>query len=84
MVTLTSVSTELATYKLDLVGVQEIRWDKRGNHKSRELYLFLWKRKQKSSIGNRIFVHHGRVSPVKKVEFVSDMMTYAVLKRSLV
>jgi len=28
VVTLTSVSTELATYKLDLVGVQEIRWDK--------------------------------------------------------
>jgi len=33
---------------------------------------------------NRIFVHHGRVSPVKRVEFVSDMMSYAVLKRSLV
>ena len=48
----------------------------RGNHKSRDLYLFLWKRKQKSPIGNRFFV--------KRVEFVSDRMSYAVLKRSLV
>jgi len=41
-------------------------------------------RKGKSSIGNRTFVHHGRVSPVKRVEFVSDGISYAVLKRSLV
>jgi hypothetical protein len=27
---LTTAARELAIYKLDLVGVQEIRWDKRG------------------------------------------------------
>jgi exonuclease III len=27
---LNTVSGELATYKLDLVGVQEVRWDKGG------------------------------------------------------
>ena len=53
---------------------------KRGNHKSRELYLFLRKRKRKSSIGNRVFVHHERISPVKRVEFVSDRMSYALLE----
>jgi len=34
---------------------------------------------QKSSIGNRIFVHHRMVSALKRVEFVSDRMSYIVL-----
>ena len=46
--------TELARYKLDLVGVQEARWDKGGTERVRDFIFFLWKRKRKSS-GNRIF-----------------------------
>jgi len=42
--------------------------------------FFLWKRKQKSLIENRIFVHHSIVSLVKRVEFVSDRMSYVVIK----
>jgi hypothetical protein len=34
---LTAATTELARYKLDLVGVQEVRRDKRGHGKSRGL-----------------------------------------------
>ena len=34
---LTAAARELARYKLDLVGVQEVRWDKRGHSKSRGL-----------------------------------------------
>ena len=34
---LTAVARELARDKLDLVGVQEITWEKRGHSKSREL-----------------------------------------------
>ena len=34
---LTAAARELARYKLDLVGVQEVRWDKGGNGKSRGL-----------------------------------------------
>ena len=51
---LTAAARGLARYKLDLVGVQEVRWENWGHHKSRGLYFFLWKRKRKSSIGNRI------------------------------
>ena len=40
----------------------------RGHSKSRGLKFFLWKRKQKSSNGNRTFVHHRIVSAVKRVE----------------
>jgi hypothetical protein len=36
------------------------------------IIFFLWKRKQKSLIGNRIFVLHRIVSAVKRVEFVSN------------
>ena len=35
---------ELARYKLDLVGVQEVRCDKGGNGKSRGLVICMWKK----------------------------------------
>jgi hypothetical protein len=54
---LTAVTMELARYKLDLVSLQEDKWDERGTVRAREC-IFLWKRKRKSSVGNRIFVHH--------------------------
>ena len=50
----------------------------RGDGKGRG--YFLWKSNRKSSTGNRIFVHHRIVSAVKRVEFVSDRMSYTVLK----
>ena len=34
----------------------------------------------KSSVGNRIFVYHRVVSAVKRVEFVSDRMSYIDLR----
>jgi hypothetical protein len=49
---------------------------------SRGLYFFLWKRTQKSSTGNRIFVHYRIVTAVKRVESVSDRMPYIVLRGS--
>ena len=36
-VSLTAAARELARNKLDLVGVHEVRWNKRGHSKSREL-----------------------------------------------
>ena len=52
----------------------------KGHGKRRGLYLFLWTRKRKSSNGNKIFVHHRIVSPVKRVEFVGDSISYIVLR----
>jgi len=51
---LTTAARELSRYKLDLVGVQEVRWDKGGTIRAGNCF-FLWKRKQQSSIRNRIF-----------------------------
>ena len=51
---LTTTARELARYKLDLVGAQEVRWDLGGTVRTGVLcFLFSWKRKRKSSIGNR-------------------------------
>jgi len=52
---LTTVAREFARYKLDLVGVQEVRWDKGGMVRAGDYNFFLWKRKQKLSLGNKIF-----------------------------
>jgi exonuclease III len=64
---LTAASRESAKYKLDLVGVQEVRWEKEGKLKAGDYNFFLWKRKRKSSIGKRIFVHHRIVSIGKRI-----------------
>jgi hypothetical protein len=57
------VSIELSKYKLDLVVVQEARWDKGGTE----------------SAENFTFVHSGAISVVKNVEFVNDRMSYLIL-----
>jgi hypothetical protein len=77
---LTAAARELARYKLYLVGVQEVGWDKRTRYEQ-GIIFFLWKRERKSSIGNRIFfVHHRIVSAFKRVEFVNDRMSYIILR----
>jgi len=77
---ITTTARKLKKYNLYLVGVKVVRWDKREHAKSMGLYFFLWKRKQKSSIGKRIFVHHRIVSAVKGVQCVSDRTSCIVLR----
>ena len=52
---LMAATRELARYKLDLVGVQEVRWVKEGTVKAGDYSFFIWERKWKSSVGNRVF-----------------------------
>ena len=40
---LTAVARELARYKLDVVGVQEVRWDKRGTLRAGDYNFFYGK-----------------------------------------
>jgi hypothetical protein len=42
---LMTVSRELARYKLDLVEVQEVRWEGGGTETAEEYTFFLWKGK---------------------------------------
>ena len=52
---LTAVARELSRYKLDLVGVQEVRWDKGGTVRTGDYNFFCCKENGKLSLGNRIF-----------------------------
>jgi hypothetical protein len=40
---LTTAARELARYKLDLVGIQEVRWDKGGTVRAGD-YLFFYRK----------------------------------------
>ena len=42
---LMAATRELARYKLDLVGVQEVRWVKEGTVKAGDYSFFIWERK---------------------------------------
>jgi hypothetical protein len=40
---LVTVAKKLSKYELDIVGVQEVRWDRGGTKTCRRIYIFLWK-----------------------------------------
>ena len=77
---LTTAARELARCKLDLVGVQEVRWDKGRTVGAGDYNLFSGKGNENHESGREFCVHHRIVSAVKRAEFVSDRMPYIVLK----
>ena len=53
----------------------------KGRSKSRGLYFnFYGKGNENNRLGTGLFVHHRVESAVKRVEFVSDTMSYVVLR----
>jgi hypothetical protein len=75
-----TVSRELPSYRLDLAGVQEVRWEGSGTAPARE-YTFLYgKGKENHEFGTAFFVHKKIISAVKRVEFVGDKMPYIILR----
>jgi len=74
---ITGAARELASYKLDVVGVKEVKWDKESTVPV-EIIIFSWKRKP--STGTGFFVQYRMVPSVKKVEFVGDRTLCIVLR----
>jgi hypothetical protein len=68
---LITVSRELSKYKLDLVGVQEVRWEGGGTEPAGEYTSSYVKGNENHELGTRFFVDKRIISAVKKVEFVS-------------
>jgi hypothetical protein len=76
---LTEVARELARYKLDSVGVQEVRRDKVGTVRAEDHDFFCGKGNENHQLRTEFFVHH-QISSLKRVEFVSDRVSYIVLR----
>jgi len=72
----TAATRELARYKLDVVGVQEVRWDKGGTVRAGDYIFFYGKGNENYQLGTGFFVHHRIVSAVKKIELVGDRVSY--------
>jgi hypothetical protein len=77
---LKTVSRELARYKLDLVGVQELGWEGGGTEPAGKYSFFCGKVNENRELSTGIFVHKRIMSAVKRVEFVSDRMSYIILR----
>jgi hypothetical protein len=75
-----TVSRELSKYKLDLVGVQVVRWEGGGADPAEEYKFLYGKENENHELGTVFFVHMRIISAVKKVEFVSDRMPYIILR----
>jgi len=62
----TTVARELARYKSDLLGVQEVRWDKGGTVRVRHNDFVYGKGNENNKLGKDLFVHYRTVSQLRE------------------
>jgi hypothetical protein len=65
-------------YKLDLVGVRKVRWEKGGTERAED-YTFVYKEGNEGHHLGAGFLYI-RESVVMRVEYVNDRMSYVILR----
>jgi exonuclease III len=73
---LKTVAKKLGKYKLDLVDIQEVRWDKGGTERAEDYTFFYGAGNEDHQLEKGVYVHKRIISAVRRVEFVSDRMSY--------
>ena len=73
------VASKIEKYRMDLLGVQEVRWEGSGTLESGNYALFYGEGNANHRLGTGFFVHMRIRSAVKKVEFISDRVSCITL-----
>jgi hypothetical protein len=60
--------------ELDLVGVQEVRWDKGGTEPAGVCTFVYGSRNENPELDTEFFVREGILSAIRRVGFVTDTM----------
>ena len=74
------MTSEIDRCRMDLVGVQEVRWEGSGTLESGNYTSYYGEGKANHQLGTGVFVHRRIRSAVKKVEFISDRVSCVTLK----
>jgi hypothetical protein len=69
---LKTVARELGKYKLDLVGVLGLRWEKGGTERAEDCTFFYGQGNGDHQLGTGSFIHKRIASAVRRVEFIGD------------
>jgi exonuclease III len=77
------VVRKLGKYKLDLVGVQEVRWEKGGTERAEDYTFFYGQGNGDHQLGTSFLIHKRIISAVRRVEFITDRMSYIILRGRL-